>query len=164
MQCLKDLLMKNQNNREIVTLEEFGRMLEWFGPLEKGDTLLRNIQRQLGSKGFFGFCEASDAEKLLSASKKGTYLVRFSGNKPGCYAITVFTGTHKHLRIEHQAGTKYILGKAEFDTLEALIKANKKEFSLNIPLAGSKYESLFTAYEKKIATEGYMGKKSSIFF
>lgn len=59
-------------------------------------------------------------------------------------------------RITHKAGGKYVLGQNEYDSLDALIKAHKKELYLETPLTGSRYEAMFIAYDKKLATQGYM--------
>jgi len=159
MQCLKELIVRRSNQgKDEVHLEDFGKMLEWFGPLEKGNSILKRIETQLRSKGFYGDIETGDAEKLLNGKKTGSYLVRFSTRDPGCYAITVLSkvGALKHYRITHKAGGRYILGTSEYDSLEALIKAHKKDLHLKLPLGGSRYESMFIADEKKLASQGYM--------
>jgi len=159
MQCLKELVVKkSKEGKEEVSLEDFGKMLEWFGPLEKGSGILRRVEAQLRMKGFFGDIETQESEKILNGKKKGAYLVRFSTRDPGCYAITVLskTGVLKHYRISHKAGGKYVLGQNEYDSMDALIKAHKKELYLDSPLGGSHYETLFVAYDKKLATQGYM--------
>jgi len=159
MQCLKELVVKkSKEGKEEVSLEDFGIMLDWFGPLEKGSGILRRVEAQLRMKGFFGDIETQESEKILNGKKKGAYLVRFSTRDPGCYAITVLskTGVLKHYRISHKAGGKYVLGQNEYDSMDALIKAHKKELYLDSPLGGSHYETLFVAYDKKLATQGYM--------
>jgi len=110
-------------------------------------------------KGFFGAVETTEAEKLLTPEKKGTYLVRFS-SELGCYAITVLTSEHnsnvlKHFRVIHRAGEKYVVGTSSFDSLDDLIKGLKKDLFLKTPLSGSKYETMYIAAEKKIRTDGY---------
>lgn len=51
MQCLKELVVKkSKEGKEEVSLEDFGKMLEWFGPLEKGSGILRRIEAQLRMK------------------------------------------------------------------------------------------------------------------
>jgi len=94
----------------------------------------------------------------LNGKQKGTFLVRFSTRDYGCYAITVLSkvGVLKHYRISHKAGSKYVLGPNEYDSLDALIKAHKKELYLKNPLGGSKYEAMFIAHDKKVSTSGYM--------
>jgi len=104
--------------------------------------------------------ETVEAEKKLNGTKKGTYLIRFSTGNPGAYAITVLgnTGVLKHYRVMHRAGEKYILGTNEYDDLEALMKAHKKDLYLKNPAIGSKYEAIFIANDKRLATQGYMAQ------
>ena len=61
-------------------------------------------------------------------------MVRFSNKEPGSYAITVISkaGVIKHFRISHRAGGKYTFGSAEYDSLEAIIKAHKKDLYLQV--------------------------------
>eukprot|EP01114_Cavostelium_apophysatum_P001871 TRINITY_DN11645_c0_g1_i2.p1 TRINITY_DN11645_c0_g1~~TRINITY_DN11645_c0_g1_i2.p1 ORF type:complete len:632 (-),score=192.54 TRINITY_DN11645_c0_g1_i2:34-1929(-) len=157
--CLKELVSrKSKQGKEEVTLDDFGKMLEWFGPLEKGTLVLRKIENQLRMKGFFGPIETAEAEKMLNGKKAGSYIVRFSTRDPGCYAVTVLSkaGVLKHYRISHKAGGKYVLGTNEYDSLEELIKAHRKDLYLKTPVLGSKYEAMFTANDKRLATQGYM--------
>ncbi|PRP74643.1 SH2 domain-containing protein [Planoprotostelium fungivorum] len=158
IQCLKILIVKkDKSGGDSVSLEDFSKMLEWFGPLELGSGILQRIEAGLRFKGFFGEIETSDAEKLLNGKKKGTYLIRFSTRDPGCYAITVLTklGALKHYRISHKAGQPYIVGTNEHSSLEALVKAHKKELYLKYPHVGSKYEAMFNDHDKHLEREGY---------
>jgi len=152
------LLLKKDAKGETVSLEDFSKMLEWFGPLEKGASILKNVEYGLRMKGFYGDIETAEAEKQLNGKKKGTFLIRFSTRDPGCYAITVLSKTNalKHYRIIHKAGGKYMLGSAEYDSLDTLIKTHKKDLYLKNPLGGSVYDVMFIANDKKLASEGYM--------
>jgi len=90
MLTLKELVVKkDKDGKEIVPLEDFAKMLEWFGPLENGAGILKRIETRLRTKGFFGMMETIEAEKKLNGASKGTYLIRFSSGNPGAYAITV---------------------------------------------------------------------------
>jgi len=158
VQCLNMLIVKkDKTGVESVTLEDFSKMLEWFGPLEPGNGILLRMEAGLRFKGFFGEIETGDAEKLLNGKKKGTYLIRFSTRDPGCYAITVLSklGALKHFRIQHKAGQPYIVGNNEHPSLDALVKAHKKELYLKYPHIGSKYEAMFNNHEHQLAREGY---------
>eukprot|EP01119_Soliformovum_irregulare_P011416 TRINITY_DN2849_c1_g4_i4.p1 TRINITY_DN2849_c1_g4~~TRINITY_DN2849_c1_g4_i4.p1 ORF type:complete len:140 (-),score=32.97 TRINITY_DN2849_c1_g4_i4:23-442(-) len=108
--------------------------------------------------GFWGFVEAAEAENLLKGKKKGCYLVRFSTKDPGSYAITVYSneGTLKHFRVTHKAGGPFTLGNTDFPDLDALIKTVKKDLNLKSALDGSKYEQMYIALTKVIASSGYM--------
>ena len=41
---------KDKSGKEFVSLEDLGKMLEWFGPLEKGSGILKKIEARLRSK------------------------------------------------------------------------------------------------------------------
>jgi len=49
-----------------------------------------------------------------------------------------------------------MLGSAEYDSLDTLIKTHKKDLYLKNPLGGSVYDVMFIANDKKLASEGYM--------
>jgi len=85
-------------------------------------------------------------------------LIRFSTRDPGCYAVTVLSkqGVIKHYRVTHKAGIQYLLGTNEYPDLDHLFKAHKKDLYLKYPLGGSKYEAMFVAHDKKLASQGYM--------
>jgi hypothetical protein len=50
LKCLKEFVVKKIDNTEVVTLEDFGKILEWFGPLEAGSGVLSRMQQLLVSK------------------------------------------------------------------------------------------------------------------
>lgn len=48
---MKDLIAKKESNGdESVNIEDFGRMLEWFGPLDKGSAILKRIENMIRMK------------------------------------------------------------------------------------------------------------------
>jgi hypothetical protein len=115
-------LVTNAKNEE-VSIESFGRFLEWFGPIDSFDGVLDRVVNLLKKSWFHGEISADDAERLLKQEKKGTFLVRFSARDPGSYAITTVSDTNKikHFRVYHKPGLKYLIGKTECDTLEDII-------------------------------------------
>jgi serine/threonine protein kinase len=159
IESLKLLIVKmDQSKNEIVTLENFAKILEWFGPIKKGDEFLHNITHLLKMKGFFGAIESKDAENLIGARKtKGDYLIRFSNSEPGSFTITSYSkqGQVTHYRISHKAGSSYELLNKQFSSLEQLIRDIKKELFLKNPLSGSPFENFFLTYEKKLNIKGY---------
>jgi hypothetical protein len=142
-----------------VTLESFGRMLEWFGPLEKGEKLFQNIDDVLQLPGFFGDIATAAAEAALKADgKKGTYLIRFSST-PGSYAISLINkkGTLEHYRITHTPGQPYKMATSSFPSLKALIKTTHEDLYLKKALDGGKFQKMFaSAVAKFQASAGYM--------
>lgn len=105
---------------------------------------------------FHGEISSAEAEKLIAPEKKGTFLLRFSARDAGCYALTVQAakGGLKHYRIQHTPGGRYAIGKVECSSLDSLIKRYHAELNLKRPCPGSKYEAMFHAFEKNVASLG----------
>jgi len=140
---LHALLANNQE--ETVTIESFGRLLEWFGPVESLDELLDGVVNLLKKSWFHGEISSEEAERLLGKQKKGTFLVRFSARDPGSYAITTVSESNniKHFRVYHKPGLKYLIGKTECDTLEEIISKYHKDLYLKTSCPGSRFEEIF---------------------
>lgn len=74
-----------------VGIENFGRMLKWFGPCD--ENLPRRMEEVLSQHYFYGMVSGEDAIRLLSPAfgKEPVYnsfLVRFSATNPGAYTIS----------------------------------------------------------------------------
>jgi serine/threonine protein kinase len=142
-----------------VTLESFGRMLEWFGPIEKGSSLFAAIDEVLQLPGFFGDIATAAAEAALKADgKKGTYLIRFSST-PGSYAITLINkkGALEHYRIAHTPGQPYKMANMSFPSLSTLIKTTREDLYLKKALSGGRFEKLYAAHNARFQnSEGYV--------
>lgn len=140
--CLHALLA--DNSKQLVTIEAWGRMLEWFGPM-KGINILETIENLLKKSWFHGDMSSTAAEKELRKHKKGTFLVRFSAREPGCYAITTVSQSEKikHFRVYHKPGLQYLIGKMQCKSLEEIIAKYHKELYLRAPCPGSPFEDIF---------------------
>jgi len=157
--CLNALLANSQE--QSVSIENFGRLLEWFGPVETLDSLLDSVVNLLKKSWFHGEISAEEAEALLGKQKKGTFLVRFSARDPGSYAITTVSETSniKHFRVYHKPGLKYLIGKTECDTLEDIISKYHKDLYLKSSCPGSRFEEIFappSAKQSKNVSCGYL--------
>jgi len=130
-------------------MEQFSRILEWFGPLNNLREFLESIESLLRRPWFHGEISASEAEKKLIEEKKGTFLVRFSARDPGCYAISVIgSGKQmKHYRVYHKPGLSYLVGTTECDKLEDFITQYGKNLGLKYMCPGSPFKSIFVAAE-----------------
>jgi len=148
--CLKALLAND--NLQQVTIENFGRFLEWFGPMESPDILDR-VKNLLKQEWFHGEISATEAENLLTKkdNKKGTFLVRFSSREPGSYAITVVAKEKKvkHYRIYHKPGLRYVIGTTECQSIDDIINNYKHELYIKHPCPGSRFEEIFLTKPKK---------------
>eukprot|EP00010_Vexillifera_abyssalis_P008880 CAMPEP_0201544270 /NCGR_PEP_ID=MMETSP0173_2-20130828/869_1 /ASSEMBLY_ACC=CAM_ASM_000268 /TAXON_ID=218659 /ORGANISM="Vexillifera sp., Strain DIVA3 564/2" /LENGTH=537 /DNA_ID=CAMNT_0047952329 /DNA_START=58 /DNA_END=1668 /DNA_ORIENTATION=+ len=151
--CLHALLADNE--KQLVTIEAFGRMLEWFGPM-KGIKILEAIESLLKKSWFHGDLSSGQAEKELRKHKKGTFLVRFSAREPGCYAITTVSQSEriKHFRVYHKPGLQYLIGKMQCKSLEEIIAKYHKELYLRAPCPGSPFEDIFKP--KSNVSMGYL--------
>jgi len=156
-QLPEEMFCTKVNGENVVFLENFGSALEWIGPLKNDKKMLQEIHDLFRTKGFFGDIETGEAEKKMSGKSKGTYLIRFSSNKPGSYAITVRdTSDIRHYRISHKAGQPYELSGIKFASLDEVISKKKKDLHLSTPCEGSKFEAMFKAWEKRIDVSGYV--------
>ncbi len=43
-------MKKWKDDKEVVALDDFGKMLEWFGPLEKGNGIFKRVENELRMK------------------------------------------------------------------------------------------------------------------
>ena len=116
------------DKKEYVSIEAFGRFLEWFGPMVKLDAVLQSVVTLLKKSWFHGEVSAEEAEKLLSKKRQGTFLVRFSSKDPGSYAISVVSDSNKikHFRIYHKPGLQYLIGKTECESMDDIISRYHK--------------------------------------
>jgi len=127
---LKEVLAieDNKPNTEWISIENFGNMLEWFGPLDKA--ILERMTDLVEKNWFFGFLSTAASTKYVNKDikngKKGVFLIRFSNSFPGNYSVcNIGANGIQHVRISHQAGGKYTYGSVDFDSLDELINSPK---------------------------------------
>lgn len=166
LQGLKMLLVKHNN---CVTIEGFGNILKWFGPLQKddsGNNFLSNMQTLFTKKWFHGDISVTEAQTRLTESEPGTFLIRFSSN-PGSYALSKViqnSGKEKsivHIRITHRPDGKYCFAVDdkvfEFNSLVELVEL--PQLGLGNACSGSRYWATFrvrqlhSGYIDKINTD-----------
>jgi len=116
--CLKLLLAKKSPDNtlkkapEIVTLEAFGNLLSWFGPLDSvpdgSSNVLEYIKSIVKQKWFHGHLSMTDASNRLSSYSKGHFLIRLSSTVPGQFTISkVDKGnsiSHQRITYMHYSG------------------------------------------------------------
>lgn len=148
---LKSILAKGADK---VSMDEFGNILKWFGPLlpsEEGKNFLATMQSLFTQKWFHGDISQQEAETRLAGGNPGTFLIRFSSN-PGSYALSrIFENDEHelvivHIRIGHPtpfAKFSFIVEDQvyEYSSLEELVKA--EQLKLGEPCSGSKYYATF---------------------
>ena len=144
--CVKSLLKQSNST---VSLDEFGKVLSWFGPLEVpyvDNGILHRIEEILSYPWFHGNISSQLSEKLLGSKnrKMGDFLVRFSTRTPGSFCISRLSDkTIQHTVIGYKAGVGYSLKGKSYPTLPALIQENKQVLTLKNFCPGSKFLWLF---------------------
>jgi hypothetical protein len=77
MQCLKMLLVDNNRDEE-VDMEDWAKLLQWFGPLKDFPSFLENVVELLKKTWFHGNISSEQAEKIIMKSKqKGDFFSFF---------------------------------------------------------------------------------------
>jgi len=152
IKALKIVLVTRKE--DVVTMEDFSNILEWFGPFTKNTEFLENVTRTVSMRGFFGDILTKDAERMMAGRKPGNYMIRFSGQQPGYYTITSMTSENvlKHYRIKHKAGLGYVLGNKEYPTLARLLVSLRQDLFLKYSVKGSKYAQMFIEHRTDLSS------------
>jgi hypothetical protein len=154
---------------DVVRLEKFGHIINWFGPLvleHKGFSILDKIRVLMMKDWFHGDISKETAEDLLAGQGKGSFLVRTSiTTKSSPFTISKMTkkGKINHQRIQKKDNGHFELqikfpdGKTKTelskdDLLVPFIKNLSSELYLTSACPGSRFKSLFM--ETKV--EGYL--------
>jgi len=77
-------IILDNSNTGSVTRFKFSEFLKGFGPL---DCCVKNVNRVFSAGWFFGFVSVDESKKFLELSPIGTFLIRFSGSKPGSFVL-----------------------------------------------------------------------------
>jgi hypothetical protein len=79
-ECLDKLATEEEKGEKFITIERFGTLLKWFGPIKsEGADILDHIQNTMKQDWFFGPIAYEDAEGFLKHHKlPGTFLVRLN--------------------------------------------------------------------------------------
>jgi len=146
VRCLMALLVTNEN--ETVQVEEFAKVLGWFGPMSDVYGMLDRLTRLLSHRWFHGDVTAQQAEQLLMGRPPSTFLVRFSSTG-GNFSISVLRGNSRieHYRIRHMPERGYLFQGQTWSHVDALITDNADKLGLLHPCPGSKFEHLFRAQQ-----------------
>eukprot|EP01087_Luapelamoeba_hula_P021520 TRINITY_DN7544_c0_g1_i1.p1 TRINITY_DN7544_c0_g1~~TRINITY_DN7544_c0_g1_i1.p1 ORF type:complete len:591 (-),score=120.13 TRINITY_DN7544_c0_g1_i1:88-1860(-) len=140
MALLKSILADNEKSK--LTIDNWARALECFGPLETPGAFLDTIAATFAKEWFYGPLSESEANSLLTTQNNGTFIVRFSSD-PGSFTLTTKTREGlSHYRILHKAGGPYVIGGQEHASVDAVLKEHKKKFGLRKPCKGSRFNLL----------------------
>lgn len=73
---------------DLVTIENFSRALEWFGPFTLDQTFIINVKETISISGFFGDISSQEAEQVMAGKKPvwlvGACLPTVQGSGIGC--------------------------------------------------------------------------------
>lgn len=124
-----------------VTRYKFTEFLKGFGPLEH---CVENVKRVVGAEWFHGFISANESKKFLEQQIAGTFLIRFSGSRPGSLVLD-YVMQHSHVRsvrLTAHPGGGFAAPSAEsqskelvFKTLHELVETNTKNGVLRYPFS-----------------------------
>jgi len=160
LRCLKMVLAEKpknvgglniESNDEVVSMENWGKILSWFGPLVvrgSGIILLEKLRSLLSNVWFHGNISTPEAESRLSGKGAGTFLIRFSTSSPGAFTISKVAPNKSinHQRIIYRVGRGFELGNnVVYHSLDDLVKGQSKELNLLTSCPGSYlYAQLFS--------------------
>eukprot|EP01105_Mastigella_eilhardi_P003844 TRINITY_DN14_c0_g1_i1.p1 TRINITY_DN14_c0_g1~~TRINITY_DN14_c0_g1_i1.p1 ORF type:complete len:540 (-),score=156.53 TRINITY_DN14_c0_g1_i1:58-1647(-) len=161
--CLKALLLVQSErvihsgvtDEDVVTMEQFGNVLAWFGRFSEGLTLLEKVLNVLRHEWFHGDIATGVAESRLMHKPEGTFLVRFSTSEPGAYTISKVSkfGAISHQRVFHKPCTdEYCLSGVTYASLPELVAKEAQQLNLLVSCPGTRFLVLFA----KINIQGYI--------
>mmetsp|Transcript_14999 Transcript_14999/g.20981 ORF Transcript_14999/g.20981 Transcript_14999/m.20981 type:complete len:915 (+) Transcript_14999:136-2880(+) len=127
-----------------VTRFKFQEFLKGFGPLEN---CVLNVKKVVAAEWFYGFLSATESKRFLEQQSLGTFLVRFSGSKPGSFVLDYVKDT-QHVRsvrlTGHSDGGFAVLieggqtpKERVFKSLEELIETYRTMGVLSLPFSST---------------------------
>ncbi len=145
-----------------VNLEQFGKVLNWFGPIHDVTSsvpFLERVRHLVAKSWFHGDIQQKESERLLEGRPDGTFLIRYSNKIPGTFTITKKQdGCTSHQRVSHKIGSGYQIkmqaNEMTFDSLEQLVEKAGSELNLITCCPGSKYAPVFLSTDP--AATGYV--------
>jgi serine/threonine protein kinase len=149
IECIKELLVVKQNDDEIVSLDQFGKILDFFGPIRGKDGLKNqffdNLKRIFSKAWFHGNISIEEAGGVLYKTNPGTFLVRFSSSERGYFTISLSNGDVgkcinvkiKHPPLKDEFSTPQTMTKRS--SLIEFIEKEADILNLKEPCSGSKF-------------------------
>jgi serine/threonine protein kinase len=149
LSCIKALFAPHID--EQVTIEQFGKMLDYFGPIRRNGTtskFLPNLKNIISKSWFHGEIDTNEAGSRLFNKPLGTFLVRFSSTSGrGWFTISLREDSHsnnpggiKHVRIKHlPLKDEYSVKDTKYNSLIELIENEAEALNLKEPCAGSTF-------------------------
>jgi hypothetical protein len=148
IRCLKAVIVTNAQiqgqEEEVVTMEQFGKVLAWFGNLKTdGIAILEKIRQTMAFGWFHGDVSMPESEARLNNKVEGTFLVRFSTSEVGVFTISKVSATGiSHQRIQRTHG-QYIVNKKGYPSIVSLVENESHNLNLQTACGGSRFAVLF---------------------
>jgi len=126
-----DSKLEHYKGEAQVSLQRFGQFCSWFGPLVPGDSDIpvgQRVQDLLSQAWFHGNVDIDTVNSRMYNLPPGTFLVRFSQNVRGAYAVSYVTkgGGIAHERISYNPQTGFLLSVHPAGTNKVVKLALKK--------------------------------------
>jgi serine/threonine protein kinase len=162
VQCMEVLFVTEESGQQLVTLEHFGKMLDFFGPIRRGGTknqFLPHLKAIISQNWFHGEISTKEADTRLFNKPPGTFLVRFSSSERGYFTISQLekdnqSGGLRHVRIKHPPlKDEFSVKDTLYTTLIELIEKESPFLDLKEPCTGSSFSFLLT---RGISDNGYV--------
>jgi len=172
LKCLRSILadegkvrsLSESQDESVVSIEKFGSILQWFGPLTvrpfppDGLNILERVRALLSENWFHGDISTIESEDRLRNKPDGTFLVRFSTSSPGCYTISKVSGGTgiKHRKILRVPGGSFEINGRHYRNVKELVRTESTVLGLQYACSGSRFTSLFYDREN-LQGGGYVG-------
>eukprot|EP01126_Amoeba_proteus_P021429 TRINITY_DN2176_c0_g2_i6.p1 TRINITY_DN2176_c0_g2~~TRINITY_DN2176_c0_g2_i6.p1 ORF type:complete len:495 (-),score=91.27 TRINITY_DN2176_c0_g2_i6:146-1630(-) len=167
LRCLKEILCEKPKGRpgeiSMVTLERFGDLLEWVGPITDpkatpiNDTVLDHIRQLMEQPWFHGDVDTLTAQERLSGKPGGTFLIRFSSGQAGWYTVSQITSNRVilHQRIKHAPRGPYVIEQSHTSLVYQSLYELVEKRGLTAPCDGSRFIHI-TRPTQGTTVEGYI--------
>jgi hypothetical protein len=141
---VRALLCKMRDSgTEVVPLEWFGKVVDWFGPFNAAQ--LDEVYATLSEPWFHGDVATADAERMLSDQPIGSFLVRYSNQSRGFFTISRVASSNAihHQRVQHRPLLPdFRLVDHQYETLRKLIVGETAALKLTQACPGSKFHNV----------------------
>jgi len=166
LQCLKQILVEQNKTvsggDSVVTLQNFGKVLSYFGPLtsdktsrKQDESFIERIERTKSEIWYHGDIDQNEATTRLCASteKHGVFLVRLS-QSPGYFTIS-HRAKDKHIyhsRIRYVPGEGFHFNNKVYEDFNSLLRLEGKHQDWRTPCVHSPQSSVYKLQESSTSS------------
>jgi len=150
--CMEVLFVSLESGQQFVTIDHFGKMLDFFGPIRRGGSknqFLPHLKSIISQNWFHGEINTKEADTRLYNKPPGAFLVRFSSSERGYFTISQREDNHagglRHVRIKHPPlKDEFSVKDSIYPTLIELIELESNNLNLKEPCIGSSFSFLLS--------------------